>query len=141
MIEVAEKLVETMNGRQVLVPVAQVVLAELPGRVSERLERLGNAHVLGVQADVCARKTDLRQPSTDRRLPGDESRATGGAALLTIPVGEHRAFVADAVDVRRAVAHDPVVVDAHVKPADIVGHDHEDVGLAPGRSRLWLGLR
>jgi hypothetical protein len=38
-VEVAEELVEAMDRGQELVPVAEVVLAELPGGVAQRLER------------------------------------------------------------------------------------------------------
>jgi hypothetical protein len=63
--------------------------------------------------------------------------APGRAALLAVEVGEHRALFGDAVDVRRAVAHDAMVVTAHVEPADVVGHDEKDVGFA---RFLLLGL-
>jgi hypothetical protein len=38
-IEISEKRVEAMLGRQEFVPVAQVVFAELAGRIAERLQR------------------------------------------------------------------------------------------------------
>ena len=47
-------------------------------------------------------------------LAEDERGAPGGAALLGVGVGEERAFLRDAVDVRRPVAHDAVVVGADV---------------------------
>ncbi len=62
-----------------------------------------------------ARQADLGEAGADGRLPGDERRATGGAALLAIPVGEQRAFLGDAVDVRRLVAHHAHVVGAEVE--------------------------
>jgi hypothetical protein len=40
MIQIAEELVEAMIGRQVLIPVAEVVLAELAGRVAKGFEKL-----------------------------------------------------------------------------------------------------
>ena len=46
-VEVAEELVEAVHGRQELVAVAEVVLAELPGGVAERLEQVGDGRVLG----------------------------------------------------------------------------------------------
>ena len=49
-VEVAEELVEAVRRRQVLVAVAEVVLAELAGRVAERLEQLGDRRVLGLHA-------------------------------------------------------------------------------------------
>jgi hypothetical protein len=45
-IEVAEEHVEAVHGRQELVAVAEMVLAELAGRVALRLEQLGNRRVL-----------------------------------------------------------------------------------------------
>ena len=62
--------------------------------------------------------------------PGDECRTASGAALLAVEVREHRAFLGDAVDVRRAIAHDAVVVATEIEPADVVGHDEENVRLA-----------
>jgi hypothetical protein len=38
-IEVAEELVEAVVGRKILVPIAEMVLAELAGGVAERLQR------------------------------------------------------------------------------------------------------
>ena len=127
-IEVAEELVEAVDGREELVQVAQMVLAELSGRVAEVLHEVGDARIFGLQADVRARQADLRQSGADGRLPGDERRASGRAALLAIPVGEPRAFFGDAVDVGRSIAHDAAVVATRVKPPDVVTHDDEDVG-------------
>ena len=126
-VEVAEELVEAVDRGQELVPVAEMVLAELAGDVAQRLEQLGDGRVLGLQPLVGARQADLGQPGADRRLAGDERGAPGGAALLAVPVGEHRPFLGDAVDVRRPVPHDAVVVGADVEPADVVAPDDEDV--------------
>src|SRR6185312_17233348 len=78
---------------------------------------------------------------------GDEGSASGGAALLAVPVGKHGAFTTDAVDVGRAIAHDSQIVGADIEPADVIAHDEENVGLAPAcrghgrRRRGLLGLR
>ena len=61
-VEVAEELVEAVLGRQILVAVAEVVLAELTGRVAERLERLGDGDVAVLQADRGAGHADLESP-------------------------------------------------------------------------------
>src|SRR5215813_4879982 len=37
MVEVAKELVETMNGWQELVPIAKMILAELPSRITQGL--------------------------------------------------------------------------------------------------------
>ena len=39
----------------------------------------------------------------------------------------------------RSVAHHAVVVGTDVEPADVVGHDHQDVRLAAGA--CWWALR
>src|SRR6185503_1691514 len=65
----------------------------------------------------------------DRRLTGDERGATGGAALLAVPVGEVASLFGDAIDVGRAVAHNSLVVGADVEPADVVAPDDQDVWL------------
>ena len=65
----------------------------------------------------------------------DERGAARGAALLRVGVGEQRAFLGEAIDVGRLVAHDAEVVGADVVDADVVAPDDEDV-------RLFLrGLR
>jgi hypothetical protein len=77
-------------------------------------------------------QADLGETGTDRRLAGDEGRAAGGAALLAVPVGEQRATLGDAVDVRGAVAHHALVVGADIEAADVVTPDDEDVRLLLG---------
>jgi hypothetical protein len=122
-----------VHGRQELVAVAEMVLAELSGCVALRLEQLGNGRVLVRQPLLCARQADLQQPGAQRGLAGDEGGAAGGAGLLAVVVGEDCALVGDAVDVGRAIAHHAAVVGADVPVADVVAHDDEDVGLL-----LWL---
>ena len=128
-VEVAEELLEAVVGRQHLVAVAEVVLAELAGDVAERAQQPGDGRVLDLHALGRAGQADLGQPGADRRLAGDEGGAPGGAALLAVPVGEERALLGDPVDVGRAVAHHAVVVGADVELADVVAPDHQDVGL------------
>jgi hypothetical protein len=128
-VEVAEELVEPVHRGQELVPVPEVVLAELPGRVAERLQQLGDRRILGLQADRRARDSDLAEPGAEDALAGDERRAPGGAALLAVGVREPHPLVRDAVDVRGAVPHQPVAVAAQIGDADVVAPDHEDVRL------------
>ena len=83
---------------------------------------------------------DLAEPGAEDALPRDERRAPRGAALLAVGVGEAHPLVRDAVDVRRAIPHQPVAVAAEVRDPDVVAPDHEDVRLvghqvaAPSRS-------
>ena len=61
-VEVAEELVEPVVGGQVLIAVAQVVLAELRRRVAERLEELGDGRVLGLRPSLAPGKPTLVMP-------------------------------------------------------------------------------
>ena len=129
-IQIAEELVEAVHRRQVLVAIAQVVLAELAGGVSEALEDLRDRGILRLEAQRGAGHADLGEAGADRLLAGNEGGATGGAALLAVEIGEHRAVLRDAVDVRRPVSHEAVVVAADIEPADVVRHDEKNVRLA-----------
>jgi hypothetical protein len=83
-VEVAEELVEAVHGRQELVPVAEMVLAELAGRVAERLQELGDRHVLRLQAHRRSRYAHFAQARAEHALAGDERRPPRRAALLAI---------------------------------------------------------
>jgi hypothetical protein len=131
-IEVAEELIEAVHSRQMLVAVAKMVLAELASGVAEVLHEIGDGRIVRAEAELGAGQADLGEASADRRLSCDERRAAGCAALLTVKIGEHRAFSGDAVNVGRAIAHDAEIVAADVEPADVVRHDEQDVRLALG---------
>ena len=128
-VQVAEELVEAVHRRQVLVQVAEVVLAELPGGVALRLQRGGQRAGLVRQADIGARLAHGGQPGAKGNLAGDEVRPARRAACLGVVVGEHHALCGQLVEVRRLAGHDAAVVGADVEPADVVAHDDEDVGL------------
>ena len=49
--------------------------------------------------------------------------------LFPIVLKETNSFFADAVDVRRFVAHDATAIGADVSEADVIAPDDEDVGL------------
>lgn len=133
-VEIAEELVEAVLGRQVFVAVAEVVLAELAGGVAERLQRLRDRHVAVLQSDRRTGDADLAEAGAQADLSGDEGRAPGRAAVLRVIVGEHHAFLGDAVDIRGLVADDAEPVGADIGLADVVPEDDEDVG--PGRRGL-----
>ena len=58
-IEVAEKLVETVIGRQHIVSITEVVLAELTGNIALRLEQSSNGRIFYSHALLGARQADL----------------------------------------------------------------------------------
>ncbi len=138
-VEVAEELVEAVVGRQVLVAVAEVVLAELAGGVALVLEQHGNCRVLDPHAFLGARQADLGESGAEHALAHDERRAAGRAALLAVVVSEHHALAGDAVDARRLVPHQTAGVSADVRLADVVTPDHQDVRLL--RRRAPCGRR
>ncbi|MNZ60696.1 hypothetical protein D3C78_787700 [compost metagenome] len=141
MVEVAEKLIETVVGRQVFVAVTQVVLAELAGGITLRLQRLSDSYITVLQAHRHARHAHLGQPGAQRRLAGNEARPAGGAAVLCVIVGKHHAFFTDAVDVRRLVTDYPFAIGADVGLADVVTEYHQDVGFFRGIGRTHAHRR
>ena len=72
----------------------------------------------------------LVRPGTNRRLTGDECSPAGGAALLTIPVGEDRSFLADTVNVGRLIPHHAHVVSTDIENSNVITHYHQDIGFA-----------
>ena len=126
-IEVAEEFVEAVHGRQELVEVAEVVLAELAGRIAHRLEHRRDGRRLVRQADRRAGLADRGHAGADRQFAGDEVRAARRATRLGIVVGEPHALGGEPVEVRRPARHHALVVGADVEPADVVAHDDDHV--------------
>ena len=137
-VQVTVELVEAVDGGKKLVEIAKVVLAELSRGVSHRLER-GRDRRRGVRhPDGRAGLTDRRHSRADRKLAGDEVRATRRAACFGVVVGEPHAFGGQPVEVGRSAGHQALVVRANVEPADVVAHDEDDVrllGRGLGRGR------
>ena len=75
-----------------LVAIAQVILAELPGHIALILQQLGERNIFLLQALFCAREADLEKTGTERRLAGNKSGSPGSAALLAVEVSEKCAF-------------------------------------------------
>ena len=100
-VEIAEELVEPVDGRQRFVAVADVVLAELAGRVAEVLEQAADRGIELAHAHRRAGEADLGQAGAEAVLAGEKRRPAGGAALLAVIVQEAEAFLGDAVDVGR----------------------------------------
>src|SRR5262249_49746770 len=67
-IEVAEEFVEAVHRRQVLVAIAEMVLAELAGRVTEGLHHVADGWIERSEPELGARQADLRKTRSDRIL-------------------------------------------------------------------------
>ena len=128
-----------MGGGQMFVAVAEMVLTELAGEITLRFEQLGDGHVARLQTFFGAGQSDLQQARPKRRLSCEESGTPGGAALLAIPVSEHRAFFGEAINVRRFVTHLTVVIGGDVPPTDIVTPEDKNVGLLFALPRRSFG--
>ena len=100
-IEIAEELVEPVHGGQELVAVAQVVLAELAGRVAG-----GFSSSAIVGSSVCkpdgAREPDLGQAGTERHCPVMNDARPAVQLCSTVRVREHHSFPGNPVDVGRS---------------------------------------
>ena len=96
---------------------------------ARRPENLLDSSGTSPHAFRCPGKADLGQSGADRRLTGDEGGPPSGAALLAVPVGEHRALLSDPVDVRCSVTHLALIVGADIEAPDVIAPDDEDVRL------------
>ena len=65
-------------------------------------------------------------------VASDEGGAAGGAALLSVVVGEQRTLVGNAIDVGRAATHHTPVVGADIPHAHVVTENDENVGFVGG---------
>src|SRR5690349_22192722 len=94
-----------MGGRKKFVQVTQMVLAELPCRITHWLEDLGDRRVFLLQTDVDPWHPDLAHSGAVHALAGDERGPARRATLLAVGVGEKHSLAGDPVDVGREVAH------------------------------------
>jgi hypothetical protein len=129
-IEVPEELVESVNRRQKLVSIPEVVLAELTDDVTHRLEDRGDRGGFGGESQVSACLTHGGEAGPDRKLTRDEVCSTGRTARLGVIVGEEHPLRGQAIEVGSAPRHDAAVVCADVEPADVVCHHEDDVRFA-----------
>jgi len=104
-VERAVEFIEAVDSGQMLIPVTEMVLAELSGGVALGLEQLGDGHVAGLEALRGARHADFGVAGAQAALAGDERGAPRRAALLGVLVGEDHTFLGDAINVRRPEAH------------------------------------
>ena len=75
-VQVAEKLIKTVCGRQELIAIAKVVFTKLAGGITELFKRGGNRNVFFLQTLRRARHTDFTHPGTKRHLAGNKCRTT-----------------------------------------------------------------
>src|SRR5215469_7829554 len=105
MVQVTEKLVEPVQGRQVLVEVAQMVLAELPGCIAKLFQHGGQRHGLIRNAHVGSGLTHRRETGAERYLASDEISPTRGADRLGVIISKQHSLGSELVEVRRFAGH------------------------------------
>jgi hypothetical protein len=92
-------LVEAMHGRIGVRDVAEMPLAGEVGRVTVLLEELGDGRRFLAEIVLVAWSHHDRERRADRDASGDEGSPPRGATRLTVPTGEGRTLLGDAVDV------------------------------------------
>ena len=127
-IQVAPVFLEAVRGRQCFKMIAEVILAELAGRVAEVQQELGDRRRARAQPGRTAWQLRRDHAGAQRVHAGEEGIAPGGAALLGVIRHEDCALVADTIDVGRLAHHETAVIDGRLHPADVVTHDEQDVG-------------
>ena len=124
------------------VGIREVPFADMGGGVAGRFEVLGNGHVIqGEIPDSCrflevrslgrepvfVSRSVIGQPQPRRRLPGHHGRACRGTNRgRRIAIGESHAFPCQLVEVRGVHLFMSIAMQVH--PAQVVGHDDDDVG-------------
>ena len=122
-------LVETVIDRVELLHVAKMPLAGEVGRLPVLLVEFSDGRRVRGQAVRVAGNNHDRQCRANRDPPGHERGAARRAARLTVPAREHRAFPGHAINVRRRMPKRRTAeVHTVVAPANVVAHEHDDVG-------------
>src|SRR6516164_3136456 len=129
MVEVAPEFIEAVNGRQILIAIAKMVLAELSGLVAHPLQRSSNRHGLGGNAEWCSRLAYRCHAGANGQFARDEVGAACRTTRLGVVGIETHSFSSKLVEVGSESRHHALVIDANVEPANVVTHDDDDVGL------------
>src|SRR5438552_12648779 len=97
-IEVAEEFIEPMDSGQELIEIAEMVLAELAGRVALRFERGSYGASLSWYADLGTRLADRGHARANRKFAHDEVRPTRRATCLSVIVSEQHSILSHLIE-------------------------------------------
>ena len=127
-------LVEAVRRRHRVVGLAEVPLADLAGAVPGLLQHAGQRPLGRRQPAALPGERDRRHAAADRQAAGHRRGPAGRAARLSVERQELQALGGQPIEARRGrAAVLAAAVAAEITPADVVGHEHDDVGLrAPG---------
>ena len=126
-IQIPKKLIEAVNSRQELVQVAQMILAELTGRVAHGLKRCGNGHSLFWYTDRRARLADGGHACANWQFTSNEVGPSRRTACFGVVVGETHPLSGELVEVGCTTGHHTLMISTDVKPADVIAHDDNDI--------------
>ena len=129
-----EVVVATVKGMLVMVVVSQMPLAYQPGGISRSFQVLGQDPFSGWQPEVFPGRDRSDRPQSHRASAAVERRAGRSAGRVCVIAVEADSLGRELVKGRRPYLGSVV---ADIAPAQIVGHDQQDVGafLARGRAR------
>jgi len=103
--------------------IAEVVLAELSGRVTEIEQELCKAWRAGSQVRRTARELRRNHTCAHRSHAGNEGVASRRAARLGVVGHEPPALLGDAIDIWCFTHHQALVIAARLHSADVITHD------------------
>ena len=129
-------LVEALRIGKRVVGLAQVPLAGEERGVAAELQNRAQRPLRGGQPAALTLEGDRGHAAPVRNASRDHRRASRGAGGLAVEGQELHALGGDAVEVRcRRAAVVAAAVGAHVAVAEVVGYDHDDIGLRDLRGR------
>ena len=125
-------LVKAVRDGHRVIGLAQMPLADLAGAVAGLLEDARERPFAGRQPAALAGHRHRRHAAADRKPAGDRRGPARRAARLAVKRHELQAFGGQPVEVGRGCpAVLTAAVTAQVTPANVVGHEQDDVGAGP----------
>ena len=116
-----------------------MVFAELASRISHRFQNMRDGDGFIGDAEWGSGLSDRCHAGPKRKFASDEVRPSGGATRFCVIVGEAHPLGGQTVEIGCPPGHNALVIDPDIGPADVVGHDDEDI--RPPSDCLLLRLR
>ena len=110
-----------------LITIAHVILAKLPGGVAQTFEYCGDCHIRLLPAFFGTGQTNLCHTGANWHVAAQKCGAASGTTLLAIIIREGDAFAGKAIDVGSFITHHATIVVADVPRSDVVSPENENV--------------
>src|SRR5664279_939813 len=128
MVEVSEKFIESVYGREEFVQVTQMVFSELSRGITLCFQRSSQCAGLCRKAHISTSLTYRGHSCAKRQFTSNKICATSGTTCFSVIVGETHSARRQLVQVGRFARHDALVITAQIEPAYIVAHDNDNIG-------------